>query len=66
MDIIKRLTQERQMRHISQSAIADKLGLTITTIHRYETGQREISLNLAGKYANFVGFELKLIAKEEK
>jgi transcriptional regulator with XRE-family HTH domain len=43
--------------------MANRLGITLTTIHRYESGEREISLSLALLYAKEVGFELNLLVK---
>jgi transcriptional regulator with XRE-family HTH domain len=64
MDTIERLVQERRMKHVTQKEIADMLNITTSTLWRYETRQRDISLDLAIKYAEIVGFELKLILKE--
>ena len=64
MDIIKRLAEKRRFIPLSQEFIADKLGVTLTTIHRWETGKRSIPLDMAVLYAEALGFELKLIVKE--
>jgi DNA-binding XRE family transcriptional regulator len=64
MDVIELLVQERRMRYISQTSMAEHLGITLATLHRYETGKRQMSLELAVEYAKKVGFELKLIVKE--
>jgi DNA-binding XRE family transcriptional regulator len=63
MNIINKLTQERKMKYVSQTVMAQHLGVTLATLYRYETGKRQMSLELACKYADKVGFELKLLAK---
>jgi transcriptional regulator with XRE-family HTH domain len=63
MGIMERLIIERRYRYISQTAMAEHLGITLVTLHRYETGKRSISLELACKYAEKVGFELNLLVK---
>ena len=64
MDILGKLIETRKMRYISQSIMAGRLGITLTTMHRYEAKEREISFKLLESYANEVGFELKLMVKE--
>jgi len=64
MNIINKLTQERKMRYISQTSMAQHLNITLATLHRYEIGKRKMSLELACKYADRVGFELKLLVKD--
>lgn len=61
MEIIDRLSQERKMKYISQEKMSAKLGITITTLCRYETKKREIPLSVAANYAVELGLELKLI-----
>ena len=63
MEELKILIQQRKLRYISQEKLADYLGITLTTLSRYENGKREIPFNLVVKYADYVGFELKFTLK---
>lgn len=65
MDTLKTLIIHRKLRHISQPKMAAMLGITTTTLHRYEANKRAISLELVELYAEKLGFELKLIAVSE-
>jgi transcriptional regulator with XRE-family HTH domain len=64
MNIMNRLVIERGYKYITQSVMAEYLGITLATLHRYETGKRRIPLDLTIKYAEKVGFELKLMVIE--
>jgi transcriptional regulator with XRE-family HTH domain len=63
MSTIDKLAEQRVKFRISQKKIADHLGVTKSTMNRYEKGSREISLANAEKYADKLGYELKLIVK---
>jgi DNA-binding XRE family transcriptional regulator len=64
MDIIKKLVETRKLRHVTQTKIAKVLGVTLTTIHRYESGERYMSLKQAVEYAKHVKLDLILVVSE--
>jgi transcriptional regulator with XRE-family HTH domain len=58
-----KLVELRNRSSISQKAMASYLGLTNSTMNRYENGNRSISAKLQDQYASKLGFELKLMVK---
>ena len=58
---IEKLRDYRKQKKISAKAVAQNIGVSIYTISRWETRYSEIPLNMAVKYAQFIGLELKFI-----
>jgi transcriptional regulator with XRE-family HTH domain len=63
MSTFEKLVEQRRKSEISQKSMAKKLGLTNSTMNRYEKGNRGISAELQDKYAEYLGYELKLMVK---
>jgi transcriptional regulator with XRE-family HTH domain len=60
MSTFSKLVEQRKRIGISQKGMAKKLGLTNTTMNRYENGNREITAKLQDDYAKYLGYELKI------
>jgi transcriptional regulator with XRE-family HTH domain len=63
MSTIKNLAEQRVKLGIKQITIAKELSVTKTTMSRYESGKRDIPSSLLDKYAEYLGYELKLMVK---
>jgi transcriptional regulator with XRE-family HTH domain len=63
MSTFSKLVDQRKKIGMSQKEMAKKLGLTNTTMNRYEKGNREITSKLQDDYAEYLGYELKLMVK---
>ena len=63
MDILDSLIQFRKSKKIYKKEMAIYLGITELTIGRYESRQRKIPFDTLLQYANYLGFEVKLIVK---
>jgi transcriptional regulator with XRE-family HTH domain len=63
MVIFDKLIQIRKEKRVSQGNMAYKLGITSTTLNRYEKGNRKISAELMLEYAIVLGYELKLMVR---
>lgn len=61
--IRKLLTQERISKKISQAEVSKRTGITRYRINRFDTGNGELTVEQAEKYANAVGLELCLVVK---
>ena len=58
----RRIRDLREDSDLSQKALAEKLNMHTTTYARYETGEREIPLNIAIKLADFYKVSLDYLA----
>ena len=58
----QRIRDLREDADLSQKALAEKLQMYTTTYARYETGEREIPLNVAIKLADFYKVSLDYLA----
>lgn len=58
--VLKELRKIRKEKGIKQKAAAKSLGITPTTLSRYETGQREMGSDLLERYAILLGHKQKL------
>ena len=50
-NFMNKLKQLREERNISQKALGDAVGITATSISRYEIGKRKLSVEMAKKIA---------------
>lgn len=63
MSTFDKLVEQRCKSGINQKAMANALGITKSTMNRYEKGNRNISADMQDKYADKLGYELKLMVK---
>jgi len=63
MSIIEFLIEQRKQKKITQKTMSKHLGCTHAALNRYEKEKRKISFELIQLYAEYLGFELKLMAK---
>jgi transcriptional regulator with XRE-family HTH domain len=63
MSTFDKLIIERKRLSVKQKDIAKHLGCTAATLNRYEKGNRDISSAMVDKYADYLGYELKLMIK---
>jgi hypothetical protein len=63
MDIVEFLIRQRKQQRIDQKSLLHRLKITAVTMSRYENKSRPMPLIIVEKYADEMGFELKLIAK---
>lgn len=56
-----KLVEIRKKMKIKQVDIAKHLGVTKSTLSRYENGTRDISSELQDKYAKYIGIQILLI-----
>ena len=59
----KVLLGQRKMKKISQKSMAEKIGLTPTTLSRYENGKTELRFENLKRYAEELGLEVTFIIK---
>jgi len=59
--MIKKLTQIRKQKKITQKEVAHHLGCTDQTLCKYEKGVTVIPLDKAIMYAEHVGYRIELI-----
>ena len=50
-NFMNKLKQLREERNMSQKALGDAVGITATSISRYEIGKRKLSIEMAKKIA---------------
>lgn len=62
MNVYQRIRDLREDRDMKQAEIAEKLCLAREVYRRYETGAREIPLNIAILIADFYGVSLDYLA----
>jgi transcriptional regulator with XRE-family HTH domain len=63
MDIKEFVILNRKERGIKASVISRNTGITKCTISRFETGKNDMKLSDFIKYAEYLGYELKLMVK---
>jgi transcriptional regulator with XRE-family HTH domain len=63
MSTLAKLIELRKEKGITQKRISRVLQVTRSTMSRYESGERKISLEDAEEYADFLGYELKLMLR---
>lgn len=63
MEILKSLIQIRRANRVNQKTILNSLGVNATTLSRYENGQREMPFKVLERYADYLGYEIRLLKK---
>ena len=63
MDIFDSLIQIRKNEKCDQKALKGYLGITGVTLSRYESKKREIPVKIMQKYAEYFGYEIRLLKK---
>lgn len=63
MDILISLIQIRKDRKTGLKQLAGKLGITSTTLGRYESGKRKMPIDILVKYAEYFDYEVRLLKK---
>lgn len=63
MDIIEDLKQVKKSNQVRQYKLAKHIGITPVTLSRYESDKREMPLIIAVKYADYLGYEIRLLKK---
>jgi len=63
MEIFDSLIQIRKDQRCDQKDLKTRLGITGTTLSRYESKQREIPFKTLVKYADYFGYEIRLLKK---
>ena len=63
MDTIDNLKRIRMSNKVRQFRLAKHIGITSVTLSRYENRNREMPLDVALKYAEFLGYEIRLLKK---
>jgi transcriptional regulator with XRE-family HTH domain len=63
MVIISDLIQIRKDRKIDQKHLLRILGINKTTMSRYESGKRKMPFDIILKYADYLGYEIRLLKK---
>jgi transcriptional regulator with XRE-family HTH domain len=58
-----KLIAQRKERRIKQKDIASAIGVSSTALSRWENGKSELKHEHIVKYAEYLGFELKLMIK---
>jgi transcriptional regulator with XRE-family HTH domain len=64
MDIRKKLLNQRLERHIKAKKVAKYIGISPVSLSRYENGRTELKFEHLQRYAEFLGFEIKLLLKD--
>lgn len=63
MSTLDKLIELRKRLNVKQKEIAIHLGVTKSTMSKYESGKRDISAKNQDKYAEYLGIELTIILK---
>jgi transcriptional regulator with XRE-family HTH domain len=63
MNILDQLIQIRKEQRYHQKDVAKKLGVTYAMMSHYETKKRKMSHELIVKFADFLGYELRILKK---
>ena len=63
MDILENLIQIRKEKKIDQKHFLHTLGISATTMSRYENKKREMPHSIMVKFANELGYEMRLLKK---
>ena len=62
-NILKSLISIRKEKKIDQKHMLSILGVNATTMSRYESGIRRMPHDLMVKYAEYLGYEIRLLKK---
>ena len=63
MDLLDKLIEIRKYKKIDQKHLLHWLNISATTMSRYESGKREMPFSIMIKYADYLGYEFKLMLK---
>jgi transcriptional regulator with XRE-family HTH domain len=63
MDILDSLIQIRRDQKVDQKHLKSFLDVNGTTLSRYESKQRQIPFKILIKYAEYFGYEIRLLKK---
>lgn len=63
MDILDSLIKIRKDQKTDQKSMLQRLGVTATTLSRYESKKRPMPFNVMVKYAEYLGYEIRLLKK---
>lgn len=63
MEIFDSLIQIRKDQKIDQSHLKSYLGINVITLSRYESKKRKIPFDVLIKYAEYFGYEIRLLKK---
>jgi len=61
--ILKSLIQIRKDQKVKHKDLLKSLGINLVTLSRYETGRRNIPFDVLSKYADYFGYEIRLLKK---
>jgi len=64
MDNLASLIQIRKMKSVYQKDILSDLRITATTLSRYESGKRKMPYDMLERYADCLGYELRIMLKK--
>ena len=66
-DIGNRIKQARKAQHLSQTELANRLGKTMRTVQKYESGEIEPSIGILNEIANILNISpAELIGYQKK
>ena len=63
MEILDKLITLRKEKKVRQNEIASALRISAATLSKYENGRSEMGLGVAEAYAEYLGYELRLLIK---
>lgn len=63
MDILDTLIRQRKLEKVDQKHLKRCLGITGTTLSRYESKKRKMPFDILVKYAEYFGYEIRLLKK---
>lgn len=63
MELLDKLIRIRKDRKIDQKHLLTYLGVSATTMSRYESKKREMPFSIMIKYADYLGYEFRLMIK---
>lgn len=63
MEIFDSLIQIRKQQRVDQKDIIRFIGVNGTTLSRYESKKRNIPFDVLKKYAEYFGYEIRLLKK---
>lgn len=66
MSTFEKLIDQRKRLKIKQKHMAKQLGVTTSTMSRYESGERLISADMQDTYAEVLGINLYLIINNDE
>lgn len=63
MDILDSLIQIRKDKKVYQNDLLNHFGVNGTTLSKYESKKREMPFKVMKKYAEYFGYEIRLLKK---